>query len=229
VNTRLAVLGINIVLVSAFLAVYGLLVNDNGLVGLAMSAGIVGGVLIVYSTAPGEPSLEAVLSYTTLLVDAVTAVLEDLDLLNGKVCVLNTGRNALVLYSKGYCAWDVNPGVGFVASSPYFSVPVHAFADTAELEELNGNALESALNALLVDELGLCESIKVEQRGEVFSVNVIGIAKTLTDYARYPLNPVTLLTLIAVSKLAGRGKVYLVDRQEAPRTIRLVVRVEKGA
>ncbi|MFN3268535.1 MAG: hypothetical protein ACK416_04680, partial [Zestosphaera sp.] len=86
-NLRLFVLGIDIIIVSVLLAVYGLITSNAGLVGVSVSVGIVGGVVVVFSAAPGEPALGVILNYASMLAHVTTAVVEDLDLLNSKVCV----------------------------------------------------------------------------------------------------------------------------------------------
>ncbi|MEM2284483.1 MAG: hypothetical protein QXL29_07735 [Zestosphaera sp.] len=228
-NIRLLVLGTDIVIVSILLVVYGLITSDTGLVGVGASIGVVGGVVVVYSFTPGEPALDAVLNYASMLVHAATAVVEDLDLLNSKVCVHGTSTPALIVFSKTGCPDNPNPGVGFAGSSPYFSIPVDVFRDVEKLEELSAQRLEDSLNSLIAGELALCKAVRVEQRGEFLAINVIGLAKPLADYTKYPLDPVVLLVLATIARLVGESKIHLVEKEATPGYTRLVVRVEKIA
>lgn len=228
-NTRLFVLGIDILIVSVLLVVYGLTTGNTGLVGVSVSIGIIGGVIAIYSTTPGEPALGAILSYTSMLVHAATTVVEDLDLLNNKVCVHSAPTSTLIVYSKTTCPDSPNPGIGFAGGSPYFSIPVNVFQEVAKLEELSSQSLENSLHSLLVGELSLCKAIRVEQRGELFVVDVIGLAKPLVDYTKYPVDPVVLLLLAVIARLVGEGKIHLVEKEITPGYTRLIVRVEKIA
>lgn len=228
-DLRLFLLGINVVLASTLLATYGLLSNNVGLVGLATSAGIIGGVLMAYSTVPKEPSIKAILSYTSMIVSTTASVLEDMDLLGSKICALNTGDSVLITYSKVVCPDNVNPGIGFTVNSPYLSIPANVFKDVMGLEELSARALEEALTSVLVDDLGLCRVIRVEQRSDLITIHVAGVAKYLLDYSKHPLDPIVLLILATIARLIGSGKVYLVEKSEMLGSTRIVVRVEKSA
>lgn len=227
-NAKLTVLGVNVTLVSLLLGIYGVYVDDRGLLGVAVSAGIVGGVLIVYSLEPVVPTRGA-LSYTSILVNAVTAVLEDLDLLNGNLCAVNDGENLLIVYSKSSCVSGFNPGIGVTMGSPYLSIPVpeSAFSDVIEMGDLEVSALESSLSSVLVEGLGLFKGVKVERRGDTISVELVGLAKSLSEYARYPVNPAVLLTLAVIGKLWGRGRAILVDRKEDMESVHLIIKVER--
>lgn len=228
-DLRLLALGVNVVLASVLLTIYGLLNDNVGLVGLATSAGIIGGVLIVYSIVPTEPSIKAILSYTSMLANTVTSVLEDMDLLSSRICALSTGDSVLITYSKVACPDNVNPGIGFIVNSPYLSIPANVFKDVTELEELSVKALEEALTSVLVDDLSLCRVIRVEQRGDLIVIHITGMAKYLIDYNKHPLNPIVLLVLAMIARLVGTGKVYLIEKSDIPGLTRLVVRVEKSA
>lgn len=227
-NMKLVVLGSNMVLLSLFLSAYGLINNELELVGLAVSIGIAGGVILVYSTEPVEPALKALRDYISILINASTTVLEDLDLLNSKLCILNIGESSLIVYTKSHCTTDVNPGMGFTAGSPYYGIPVNILPDVVELREVNSDLLEDSMNTILVSELGLCKSVKIEKLGNVISVDLVGITKLMSDYIKYPVNPIVIITLLAMAKLIGRCSIHLVEKHEAPGMLRLVVKVDKS-
>ncbi|MEM1533390.1 MAG: hypothetical protein QW164_04900 [Desulfurococcaceae archaeon] len=225
-NVRLFVLGMDIFIASVLLVVYGLTTGSTGLVGVGVSISVVGSVIAIYSAAPGEPTLGAILSYTSMLAHAATAMVEDLDLLSNKVCVHSASTSTLIVYSKTTCPDAPNPGVGFAGGSPYFSIPVSVLQGVAKLEELSSQHLEDSLNSLLVSELGFCKAIRVEQRGELLVVDVIGLAKPLVNYTKYPVDPVVLLPLAVIARLVGEGKIHLVEKETTPEYTRLIVRVE---
>lgn len=224
----LVLLGANTVLVSALLAIYGLVSKDSGLVGIAVSAGIIGGVFLVYGLSRDEPRLGSVLSYLSILANASTAVLEDLDLLDGRVCVISK-QPMVVVYTKTECPASANPGLGFTSGSPYFSIPVDLFRDTSTLEEVTAESIESALRGILVEELGLLRSIRVEAGGgSLFTVYATGLSDALSEYSKYPVDPFTLLVAVATARLTGRD-VLVVERSSVPDGVRLVLRVGSSA
>ncbi|MEM2025209.1 MAG: hypothetical protein QXW94_02835, partial [Desulfurococcaceae archaeon] len=212
-NTRLFIVGVDVVIISALLALYGLATGDQGLVGIGTSIGVAGSVLVAYSTTPKEPVLGAVLSYTSMLAHAVTAVAEDLDLLNSRVCAHNTPSLALISFSKSKCPNNPNPGIGLAEGSPYISIPVSVFQEVGELEERSAQHFEESLNSLLVDELGVCSAVRVEQRGDLFIVDLLGISKLLAEYSKYPVDPAALLLLAITAKIMGECRVHLVEKE----------------
>ncbi|MEM1961949.1 MAG: hypothetical protein QW564_03655 [Sulfolobales archaeon] len=224
----LVILGANAVLVSATLAIYGVISHDRGLVGIAVSAGLVGGVFLVYGLSREEPRLGSVLSYLSILANASTAVLEDLDLLDSKLCVIG-GEPMVAVYTKAECPASVNPGLGFTFGSPYFSIPIDLFRDVSTLEEVTAESIESALRGVLVEELGLLRSVRVEAGGgSLFTVYATGLSDALSEYSRYPVDPFTLLMAVATARLTGRD-VLVVERSRVPDGVRLVLRVGSSA
>ncbi|MDW8083041.1 MAG: hypothetical protein RMI56_04485 [Sulfolobales archaeon] len=223
--TGLLLLGVNAVLVSALLATYGVLAGDNGLVGVAVSVGVVGGVMIVYSVSWEEPRLRSLYSYLSMMVNASTAVLEDLDLLGGRLCVTGGSGSLLAVYTKSECPASANPGIGFTSGHPYFSIPTDAFGDVEALENLSEESLGSALAGLLVEELELCKSVDVENLGgSLVAVHLVGLSDALREYVKYPVDPYTLITATAIARLSGRD-VLVVERSTTPSGLRLTVRV----
>lgn len=224
----LLLLGVNTVLVSALLAIYGVVTQDGGLVGVAVSSGLVGGVFLVYGASREEPRLGSVLSYLSILANAATAVIEDLDLLDGRVCVVSK-EEMVAVYTKTDCPASVNPGLGFTSGSPYLSIPVNVFRDISALEESSAESLEGALRSILVEDLGLCRGVRVEAGGgNLVTVYATGLADVLREYSRYPVDPFTLLTAAATARLAGRD-VLVVERSGIPDGLRLVLRVGSPA
>ena len=225
-NTRLVILSVNILLLSIIIGLYGLYVGDNGLIGLATSTAILGGVLLVYGVET-EPSYPALVSYLKLLLLSSTSVLEDLDLLNSKVCGVNDEGRVYVVYTRSTCPDRVNPGLGFNKGSPYYSIPVELEATSTE--EVDESRLEEYLRTILVSELEVCRGVRVEYHGELITIDLIGLNKALRDFANYPLNPYVLLTLAVVAKLQRQGKISLTSREDLQDHIRLSIKVERGA
>ncbi|MEM1623616.1 MAG: hypothetical protein QXU65_06665 [Sulfolobales archaeon] len=222
--TGLVILGANALLVSATLAIYGAISHDRGLVGIAVSAGLVGGVFLVYGVSRDEPRLGSLLSYLSILANASTVVLEDLDLLDSRLCVID-GEPMVAVYTKSECPASVNPGLGFASGSPYLSIPVNLFHNVSALEEVTAESVESALRGVLVEELGLLKSIRVEAGGaNLFTVFAVGLSDALSEYSKYPVDPFTLLIAVAVARLTGRD-VLVVERGSIPDGMRLVLRV----
>lgn len=224
----LVLLGVNTVVVSSLLAIYGVINRDGGLVGVAASAGLVGGVFLVYGLSREEPRLGPVLSYLSILVNASTAVLEDLDLLDSRLCVVG-GETAMAVYTKAGCPASVNPGLGFASGHPYLSIPVDVLREVPALEESSVESLERALRSILVEELGLLRNIRVEPGGGgLVTVYATGLADVLGEYSRYPVDPFALLIAIATARLTGKD-VLVVERSSIPGGQRLVLRVGSPA
>lgn len=224
-NMRFVVLGLNIIIVSSLVAIYGYIVNEPALIGVGASTGMLGGVLVVLAYVPVEPSQEAISSYLATIVNGITTVLEDLDLLNYKLCVDNTkGKSTLLVYSKTDCPRSPNPGIGQHLHMPYLSIPTGIFQDVFKLETVTSSSLEDALSNMMVSVLGVCRVVKVEIRGDFIVVDVIGISRVLLDYLKYPVDPVTVITTILVTKLTNASRLELVEREITMNNMRLVMK-----
>lgn len=228
---RLLVLGVNVVVVSVLLVVYGILLGDSGLVGIGFSASLLGGVLVAYSTTPRDPSVVALLNYSNILVDAVTSTLEDLDLLESQVCSIKRGGVTLLVYSRTPCPLEVDPGVGFAGGSPYLAIPttrLSTLVESASSSESTSSLLERSLAAVLVDELSACRSIRVEEEADQYRVYITGLADVFKQYLERPLDPYTLLVLAVSSEVLPATYIRLVERKIARDSILLVLRAEKS-
>lgn len=229
-NMRLLVLGLNILVVSILLVVYGILIGDNGLVGIALSTSIIGGVLVVYSTTPQDPSITALMSYSEILTNAIISTLEDLDLLESQICVIKRGNHVLLVYSKNPCPIEVDPGVGFTSGSPYLAIPLKTLIEFSESSsETTSTLLERALTTLLIEEYSACRSVRVEEEGGFYRVYISGLVEVLKQYLEKPIDPYTLLTLMAASIALTTRCVRLVDKRIMPDSILLIIGVEHSA
>jgi hypothetical protein len=226
---RLLVLGINILIASALLVVYGLLIGDSGLVGIGLSTSILGGVLAIYSTIPQDPSLVALANYSNLLVNAVTSTLEDLDLLEPQICAIKRSDSTLLVYSKIPCPLEVDPGIGFSGGSPYLAIPVNIPTTLYEASgESTSTLLERSLTAVLVEEFSACKSVRVEEESGQYIVYITGLAEVPKQFLEKPLDPYTLLVLTVSSSVLDATCVKLINRRVMPDGILLVLRAEKS-
>ncbi|MEM4717499.1 MAG: hypothetical protein QXE81_01910 [Desulfurococcaceae archaeon] len=228
-NTRFLILGVNIVIVSMLIATYGLLTGDNGLVGIGASSGLVGGVFLVLALTPVETTLEALLDYTSTLVNGVTVILEDLDLLDHKLCVEKMSNSLLMVFTKNECPLNPNPGIGMHMGFPYFAIPVNILDDVVKLEVTTEELLETSLEDVLVDRLGLSKALKVEFRGDIVAIHILGLSKTLSIYSKYPVDPLTIIASIAIARLLDTSRLRLLERDPSQDSFKIVLKVEKGA
>jgi len=227
-NTRLLIFGLNVLVISLILVVYGVVVGDNGLVGVAVSIGLVGGVLVVYSTTPQDPSIMALTSYSDILVNAVTSALEDLDLLESSICTVRRTDATLLVYSKTPCPIEVDPGLGFTSGSPYLAIPVKTPSEVIEsTSESAITLLERNLVTILVDEYSACRSVRVEEEGGFIRVYITGLVETLKQYCERPLDPYVLLVLSSASRILGARCIRLVDKKNMPDGLLLILGVER--
>lgn len=226
-NTKLVIVGLNIVVISALVAVYGAVTGDVELLGLSLSTSLIGLTMLVYGTSHGEVGPEFLTTYLKTLVESTTLVLETLDLLDGYACgVVGLGENTLVVFSKTTtaCNQATSPGLGFVGASPYYAIPVSALPDVQSTEGLDSKVVEDALSHVLVSELGVCRSVKVSLAGNIVEVFIAGIPEIVREYTKYPPDPITILTVASLAKITKRS-VLLIERISIPGGARLVLRL----
>ena len=227
--SRLLILGLNIIILATLLGAYGLIVGDNGLIGVSASMGLVGGVLVIYSSAPVEASTSSLMSYTGTLVNAVTSTLEDLDLLDSNICSIRKRDMYLLVFSKVPCPLRVDPGIGFTGGSPYLAIPIEPLPieTPGSSSELSDKAIEDQLRSILVDELSICKSVRVESESGLYRVQISGLNEQLREYVEYPVDPYTIITLSTITQITPMNCTRLINRVNIPDGILLVTRVEE--
>jgi len=221
---KLLVLGINIVIASILLLAYGLVMAMPSVIGVSMSMAVIGGVIAVYSSLPRDPEAGFLLSYVKTLVNGLTAAIEDLDLLDAHSSIVRSGAGTLLIVSRAPCVENVDPGLGFSQGSPYIAIPLESLSTV--FEGVSAEDVESFLRAVLVDELSICRAVSVSVEGNIYRVALSGLSDLLKEFTRYPLDPYTVVTLLALSRVAGARCVRLVDRSVTPEGVVLAVGVE---
>lgn len=226
-NLRFTVLGLNTVIISALLGLYGLITGETPLVGLSTSVGIIGATLMVYGVSRGEVESEYVIAYLKTLVESTSTVLETLDLLDSEVCGVSRNELVLVVYAKlrNACEHTISPGPGFVLTSPYYAIPVSVLPTIQPMRELSSVEIENALSSVLVSELGLCKSVKVALSVNTVEIHIAGMSELATELTKHPVDPVTIFTISTLVKLSQK-RVILVEREQLPGGFRIVARLE---
>lgn len=207
-DLRYFILGANIALISALLALYGLLTNNPSLMGLFASTLIMGLVIITLSFSTREGLLNTLLNYSTMLTKCATTIIEDFDLLEATPTVTRRDGNVYIVLARSNSIDVLEPGVGFYKNAPYFAIPVgDLVSGVEELVELSGLAIETSLSEVLVDEFSMCRRIRVEYSDKTIKLTLIDVDKRIREFLKYPLDPATSLTMIALNKLINKDLV----------------------
>ena len=209
------ILGINIVVASAILLVYGFSTGDSRLVGLSYSTLILGSVITAFSYIYTEPLLEPLLVFTKGLMNGVTAVLEDLDLLDVKPSIVKTENGYYLVYARS-TSDKIDPGIGVVHGAPYLAIPLETWRGAPVLESLSQNSLEDALSSILVEQLRLCKSVSVEVAGNFVKTTLVGIDKRVKELAGYPVNPLAITIALLIAQVANATRISLVEKGVLP-------------
>lgn len=212
-DLKLLLLGINISIISALLLIYGIVAGNPGLVGVFASSLLMGFVLVALSFSTQEGILNTYQNYIYLLTVALTSVIEDLDLLDAKMVIARRNGGTYLVLSKTGGIDLPEPGIGVSANSPYLTIPVdNVLDDVEEIGDLNPVALEANLTEVLVRELSICSRLSIEMlEDRVIRLNLVDLDRRVREYLNYPIDPCTLLTMVAIARLAGRD-VFLRER-----------------
>ncbi|MEM2004649.1 MAG: hypothetical protein QXK83_01070 [Zestosphaera sp.] len=210
-NRNLLILGTNILAISALAFLYGLVTDKPPLVGVALSSILMGLVLLVSSFAATEIIANALIEYSRLLSKALTSIVEDVDLLESKLCVVRSDEGLRLIIAKAGELKDVDPGLGVRYGGPYLAIPVDdVLKDVSQIEEVGEGVIESGLNSVLVESLGLCSRVLVRQSGRFLKIELIEPNKTLDNFRGLPVNPFNMLVSVALSRIVGKD-VMLVE------------------
>lgn len=213
--TKLFILGLNTLILSGLLGLYALIVGSSVLLGVASSLGLSGGVFLVYSLLPREATMPSLVEYTRTLLNGLTSVLEDLDLLDANLCAVKKGGDILLVFSKAICPLEVDPGVGFAGGSPYLAIPI-AKEYTESIQEESGgwtlDNMENVLRGVLVDELAVCKNVRASMEGGFLRVHLIGLSQPLKELSKYPVDPYVVYTTLALARALPAKTIRLINR-----------------
>jgi hypothetical protein len=216
VDRALAVLGVNVVAVSVLAAVYGLYTQDTAILGVALSVSLVGAVLLAMSFASSGAVLSSLVEYAEIASRALTTVVEDLDLLRSRLLATVDGGEVRLAIARTPDPGSLGTGIGVRYGEPYISFPVGRVLEGATVvTELDGRSLESALGSVLVDSLGLCSRVVTEVSGRFVRVELYGISRPLERMCGMPVNPVNVLTAVALARVTGRAVALVESGQVA--------------
>lgn len=202
------ILGVNIALISALLTLYGLLVNNSGLVGLFASALIMGLVIITLSFTTREGLLNVLLNYSAMLTKCTTNIVEDFDLLEANLMAIKKDSNVYIVLTRSNNISLIKPGVGFEQNTPYLALPVgDLMKDIEELGEANESMIEARLSEVFAEELSVCRRIQVKQYNKTIKLTLAEVDENIRGFLKYPLDPVLLLAMIALNRLINKDLV----------------------
>lgn len=205
-DLRYFILGVNISLISALLTLYGLITNNPGLIGLFASTLITGLVIITLSFSTREGLLNTLINYSTILTKSTTSIIEDFDLLEATPIVTSKNNNIYIVLAKNNSINPPEPGLGFDKNTPYLAIPVDdLMKDIEGLGEVDESLIEAELSEVLVDELSICRRIHVEYYNKTIKVTLSEVDGGIREFLKYPLDPATLLTMIALNKLINKN------------------------
>lgn len=204
-NKSLFILSSNILVISSFTLVYGIVNQEPSIIGVSISSILMGLVLLMLSFAVTESVINSLVEYSSLVNNALTSIIENVDLLESSLYVTHTdGELRLVMIKRGRPE-TVVPGLGVKLGEPYLAIPVEeVLKEVTQVDEISERTIETNLNFVLVESLGLCDRVGVKLTGRLIRVDLININKVLKRFNGTPLNPLNALVAIATARLIGK-------------------------
>ncbi|MEM3838061.1 MAG: hypothetical protein QW736_01185 [Fervidicoccaceae archaeon] len=200
------VLGLNITLISALLALYGLLINSSSLVGLFASNVILGLVIIAISFSTKEGLSNVLLNYSNILTRYATLTIEEFELLEAMPALVKKDDKIFLVLTNSKDFNHLEAGLGFNKNLPYLAIPVDDLMnDIEKLNEDSGHAIEAELGELLTEEFPVSKRVRVEYSNKTIKISLIEIDKRILDFYKYPLDPVTFLMMIILNRLTDKN------------------------
>jgi len=223
---QLFIFGLNIIVISLFLALYGLMSGVNSLIGVASSLGVLGGVFIVYSRIPRDPTITALVNYSKYFLNQLRVLLKTLIYWIQIYVLLEKEMNCWAVYSKIPCPIQVDPGVGFTGGSPYLAIPieiplVEGFEATGTVDQAT---LERMLRTIIVDELGMARELGLTITGNTYHVYIHGLIEVLKDYSKYPVDPYVIVTAAIIAYTTSASSIRVVEKTTTPDGVVIALR-----
>ena len=202
---RYLVLGVNLILSSVLILIYGVVNSEPRIVGIAVSVGLMGAVVTVFSFSSVEPALEFLRLHSLMSNSFVVRLLEDLDLLSVNPRLVSYGDAQYMVYYKDVGLPDeLMPGVGVSRGVPYLIVRVPPFLAGVEVGEKGGvgrETVEEFLSRVVVDSYGVASRVRVSESGKgVFEVRLLDIPSTLRGLVGMPGNAVAAVVMAVFNR-----------------------------
>ena len=225
-NTRLLGLGFSIVFVSIALLAYSFAYNNLELTGVSTSTFILGLTIIYTSFASTETVLNGFKEYLRFAENFLTSIIEEADLLDGKITVVKNPKDYYVVISKTDSAIQPYPGLTVRAGQPIIAVPVENVMENLSALETVMENLENNLSEILVHELGLCNRVKARVEGNMVRIVVEEVPGILKDELGRPVNVFNIMPSITLAKLVS-ASVKLIHQRVYHNSVELVYQVIK--
>ena len=203
-DTRLLILGVNVLGLSAVLGIYGALTGSTQLLGVAGSLAVVGATAVVAAFAHREPEARMMEDYTRLIAPLAVKVLEDLRLSGSLPAALRGSDGKLYLAVAGPATLEKlgeagGSFIGVVDGSPAVVLEV----PQRILEELRATAgagdAESRLRALLVEAYAAASDVTLTVEEGGVKLRLDDVSPRLLENYNHPLSPLDALTTLILA------------------------------
>lgn len=208
-DIKYVVLGINVIVFGALLAVYSYLVGSPQLLGVSSSIILVGLVLLVLGYSYVEPTTSLLIDYSRDVSRFASLLLEDLRLSNVLPSTYVDGGKVYLVLSAAppSSIRDLSPGLNVVGGEPVLLIPLNAMFEGGVATSLY--EVESRLRERLVGEYGLCSAIELGGGDEALSVRLVGLDTRLLGGELAPLNPIDTMVITTLSGVMGKGLQFI--------------------
>lgn len=207
--------GANIAVISLVALVYGIVVNSPQVVGVSLSGVLAGVAIAGAGTSPATGPSTALQSISRLLLNTITSIQEQLDLVNARIRV-DMGEQPLLIVTNGDIGEKMDPGIGATVTGTYIAMPLSGVLEDIErLPVVNYIDLKNIITEILTNTLAIARLAEVEVEGSRVRVSVAGVPQDLTDLESFPITPLSILVMIGLARLTGRT-IQLVKRGRTP-------------
>lgn len=204
-NKSLLILSSNILVISSLILLYGVVNQEPSLIGVSLSSILTGLVLLMLSFAVSESIINSLTEYLSLTNNALTSVIENVDLLESDFYVARVDNELRLVMLKRGKPEAVIPGLGVKFGEPYLAIPVeNVLEEVTQVNEVTEKVVETNLNSVLVDTLGLCGRVVVKLTEKLIRVDLINVNKVLRRFEKMPLDPAKTLVAVATARLVGK-------------------------
>jgi len=145
------------------------------------------------------------MEYLSLANNALTSIIENVDLLESEFYVTRVDNELRLVILKRGKPEAIIPGLGVKFGKPYLAIPVNnILEEVTQVNEITEKVVETNLNSVLVDTLGLCSKVFVKLTEKLIRVDLINVNKVLRRFEKTPLNPLETLVAVATARLIGK-------------------------
>jgi len=223
-ENRYIIVGLAIISVSSLFIIYGVLTNNDRVMGVSLSILVVG----VVSTAVGityrEPLGEMLEHYIHDLDLFYSSILEDVGIVGSHKIKLCLEDRVIVFSERIIPCRNISVGVNMINRVPYIALPITNILDYISKVVGESSDVVDGFRKLFVDTSYLCREISLTKENNIISIELSKLSEKALEMMKTPVNVIRVYVLTLLVH-HFRNDVEIVDEIVTAESYKIIAKI----